>query len=82
VISRTISLADIKLIVLDFAFEKVDRRGAKEVGDEFVAGVVIDILRNAALLLTPSFITTISSEIDMASSWSWVTKTVVIPVDC
>ena len=31
---------------------------------------------------TPSFITTIMSEMLMASSWSWVTKIVVTPVSC
>ena len=44
-------VADINLMIDDTAFEEVDRRGAEEVRDDFVARIVINVLGNAFLLL-------------------------------
>ena len=41
---------DFDLPIADMAFEDVDRRGAKEHGDEEVGRVVVDVLRGVDLL--------------------------------
>ena len=56
-----------------------DVERADERRDEARARTVVDLERRADLLDAPSFITTMRSEIDSASSWSWVTKIVVMP---
>ena len=53
--------------------------GADEAGDERRGRALVDVLGRAALLDRPSFMTAIRSLMLIASSWSWVTKTKVMP---
>ena len=62
----------------DHAVDEVER--ADERGDEAAYAGVVDFGRACRpARCAPSFITTMRSDIDSASSWSWVTKIVVMP---
>src|SRR5262249_53759016 len=60
------------------AGQEIHRRGADEAGDEARARGVIELVGGPICSIRPRFITTTRSASVIASTWSWVTYTVVV----